>query len=88
MESQRADAFRRVRGAMEQGQYRKAVQLLSSNNLVQALEKVRIQMLAKHPQAAPPRLPPSQTPPPVKIEKLVVLKALRSFPVISSRGRS
>ena len=45
-------------------------------------------MLTKNLQAAPPRLPPSPVPPPVKIDESVVLKALRSFPAGPAPGPS
>ena len=70
---------------MDQGQYKKAIELLSSSGLVQASEEIRNEML-KHPQAAPPRLPPLPTPPPVRIEQPVVLNALRSFPSGTAPG--
>ena len=86
LESQHADTVCRARQAVEQGQYRKAIQLLSSSGPVQASEEVRYEMLIKHPRAAPPRLPPLPTPPPVRIEQPVVLNALRSFPSGTALG--
>ena len=56
------------------------MQMLSSGGLAEPSEKTRNDLLAKHPQASPPDLPPSPTPPPAKIEEAVIIKALRSFP--------
>ena len=84
--SQHADALHRVRQAVEKGQYSKAIQLLSSNGLVQTSENVKSEMLGKHPQAAPSKLPLSSTPRPVKVEELVVLKAVRSFAACTTPG--
>ena len=50
-ESQHADVIRRARQAVEQGCYRKAIQMLSSSGLAQANEEIREEMLVKHPQA-------------------------------------
>ena len=76
-ESQHVDNVCRARCAVEEGQYRKAIQLLSSRVLVQASDEVRKEMLTKHPQATPPGLPPSPAPSPIRIEGPVVVKALR-----------
>ena len=48
--------------ALEDGQYRKTIQVLFSSGLVQMFEDVRHEMLAKHPQVAPSTLPPSSAP--------------------------
>ena len=45
LESQCVDTVRRARQAVEQGQYRKAIQLLSSRALVQASEEIRNEIL-------------------------------------------
>ena len=49
-ESQLVHNVRRACRAVEEGQYRKAIQLLSFRGLVQASDEVSNEMLAKHPQ--------------------------------------
>ena len=68
---------------MEDGQYRKAIQSLTSVGLAQASADIANEMLAKH-QANPPHLPPDPVPPPVQISEGVVVKALRSFPIFTA----
>ncbi len=43
----------RARRAVENGQYRKAIQALSSGGLAQVTPKVLDEMVVKHPQAPP-----------------------------------
>ena len=45
-------------------------------------------MLAKHPQADPPKLPTSAAPSPVKINEATLIRALRSFPQDTAPGPS
>ena len=49
-ESLRAANARRARRAMEDGQYKKATQALTSDGLAQASAEVYAEMLAKHPR--------------------------------------
>ena len=59
----RAANARRARRAMEDGQFKKATQALTSNGLAQASPDVLAEMLAKHPQDVPPQTPgPSSSP--------------------------
>ena len=60
----RATNARRARRAMEDGQFKKATQALTSNGLAQASPDVLAEMLAKHPQDVPPQTPPPPPPPP------------------------
>ena len=85
-ESLRRSNASRARRAVEDGQYRKAIQSLTSVGLAQA--SADIEMLAKHPQANPPHLPPDPVPPPVQISERVVVKALWSFPSGTAPGPS
>ena len=79
--SQCTDNVRLARRVVEEGQYRKAIQLLTSGGLAPASEEVCNEMLQKYPQAPPPKLPTSPVPPPATctIHHDVVVKALRSF---------
>ncbi len=87
-ESLRKVNARRARRAVEDGQYRKAIQALSSEGLANVSPKVLEEMLAKHPQSAPPPIPPDPSPSPPNISEEEVLKALRSFPGGSAPGPS
>ena len=87
-ESMRRSNASRARRAVEDGQYRKAIQSLTSVGLAQASADIANEMLAKHPQANPPHLPPDPVPPPVQISERVVVKALRSFPSGTAPGPS
>lgn len=62
-EALRANNARRARNAIEEGQYKKATQALTSSGLAQASEEVYKEMLAKHPQDDPPQLYPLPPPP-------------------------
>jgi hypothetical protein len=73
---------RRARCAVEVGQYRKAVQSLTSiAGLLQPLLG-----LAKHPQDDPPALPDDPVPATVTISEAEVMKDIRSFPNGTSPG--
>ena len=79
---------RRARRAMENGQYKKATQALTSSGLAQASQEVLVEMLAKHPQVDPPLIPSDPIPSPVMINEAAVVKALRSFPSGTAPGPS
>ncbi len=83
----RANARRACR-AMEDGQYKKATQALISSGLAQASPEVFAEMLSKHPQDDLPPIPQDPVPPPVKINEVEVMKALRSFPSGTAPGPS
>ncbi|CAI8046120.1 hypothetical protein GBAR_LOCUS25494, partial [Geodia barretti] len=87
-ESRRRSNATRARRAVEDGQYRKAIQSLTSMGLALASSDVFNEMLEKHPSVDPPTIP--ETPPPnpivVSVEQLV--GALRSFPAGSAPGPS
>ena len=84
----RAANARRARRAMEDGQYTKATQALTSDGLAQASAEVYKEMLAKHPQVNPPPTPTAPAPPPVQVAEVDVFKALKSFPNGSAPGPS
>ena len=86
-ESRAANA-RRVRRAMEDGQYKKATQDLTSGGLAQASAEVYEEMLAKHPQVNSPPTPTAPAPPPVQVVEVDVIKALKSFSNGSAPGPS
>ena len=75
----------RARHAVEDGQYRKAIQALSSDGLAPDVIK---EMESKHPQSLPPSIPPSQPQSPIELVDTQVIKALRSFPNGSAPGPS
>ena len=78
----------RARRAVGDGQYRKALQSLSSAGLAQPSADVLVEMLAKHPPSANPALPEDTPPPPVQFSSEEVIKALKSFPAGSAPGPS
>ena len=80
-ESLRATNARRARRAVEDGQYKKATQTLTSDGLAQASPEVFAEMLMKHPQGDLPLIPQDQVPAPIKIN-------LRSFPNGTAPGPS
>ena len=79
---------RRARAAVEEGQYRKAIQALCSGGLAPASPEVLEEMLTKHPQAPTPTIPTDLVPPPADITDADVLRALKSFPSGSAPGPS
>ena len=80
----------RARRAVEEGQYRKAIQALSSSGLANVTPDVIDEMLSKHPQCAPPTIPsdPSYHPALPDISESLVLKAIRSFQSGTAPGPS
>ncbi len=52
----------RTRRAMEEGQYKKAMQALTSSGVAQASPEVLAEMKAKHPQDDSPTTPPDPVP--------------------------
>lgn len=79
---------RRTRRAAEDGQYRKAIQLLSSAGIAQSSRDVLEAMLSKHPQSAPSSIPSPPPPPPVHVSESDVVRALQSFPSGTAPGPS
>ena len=78
----------RAHRAVEDGQYRKALQFLSSTSIAPSSMEVLNSMVCKHPQSAPPLIPTSPIPPPVHISELDVARALKSFPNGTAPGPS
>ena len=87
-ESLRKANAQRARRAVEDVQYRKAIQALSSSGLARVTPEILEQMLDKHPNSPPPPIPPGTPPPPPEISHQDVLRALKSFPSGSSPGPS
>ena len=78
-----------ARHAMEDGQYRKAMQALSSVGVAPSSPDVLDGMLSKHPQAPPlPISTTTTTPTPTNISEADVLRAVKSFPAGSASGPS
>ena len=77
-----------VRRAVEDGQYRKAIQILSSAGIAHSSRDVFDDMLSKHPQSAPPPIPSSPAPPAVCVSEPDVVRALQSFPNGTAPGPS
>ena len=78
----------RARRAVEDGQYRKAIQLLSSYGLADVTADVFDEILAKHPQVDPPCIPSDPLPPPLQVTEMDIVRALRSFPNGTAPGPS
>ena len=74
--------------AVEDGQYKKATQALTSDGLPRAFPKVFKEILAKHPQGHLPPIAQDPVPAHVKINEAEVVKALRSFPSAIAPGPS
>ena len=87
-ESSHVANARRARRAMEDGQYKKAIQSLTSDGLAPASAEVYEEMLAKHPQSLHPPSPATPAPTPVQITAEGLAKALKSFPSGSAPGPS
>ena len=66
--------------AVQNGQYNKAIQALTSEGVASPSPEVLQKMLNKHPQAPPPALPSGQVPSPAKITEAAVCQGVRSFP--------
>ena len=86
--SQRSSNARRARLAVQNCQFSKAIQALSSEGLASPSPTVIQEMQDKHPQAPPPTLPPGPTPPSVEVPDRVVLHGVKSFPKDSAPGPS
>ena len=78
-ESSRVANARRARRAMEDGQYKKAIQSQTSDGLAPASAEVYEEMLAKHPQSPHPPSLATPAPTPVQITAEGLAKALKSF---------
>ena len=85
-ESLKSANSRRARRACEDGQFRKAIQSLSSVGLASPSGDVLEAMRSKHPSAPPPSPFSSPAPSPVQVSSVEVVKALRSFPSGSAPG--
>ena len=78
----------RARRAVEDGQYKKALQSLTSAGLTKPSNDVLVEMRAKHPVSSIPTLPTDPPPPAVQVSKEEVSRALKSFPNCSAPGPS
>ena len=78
----------RARRAVEDGQFRKAIQILSSDGIAHSSSDVYDTMLSKHPQSDPPAIPSTPLPPAVRVSELDVVRALKSFPNGTAPGPS
>ena len=87
-ESNRSTNARRARRAVENGQYKKATQSLSSAGFAPPSEDVLDEMLAKHPQSGASPSSFDEAPPPVQVAIVDVVNALRSFPSGTAPGPS
>ena len=86
--SQRNYNIRRAKQAVQDGQYSKAIKALTSDGLATPSAEVLQEMLTKHPQSAPPSLPPGPVPPPTTVTESVVWRGIQSFPKGSAPGPS
>ena len=80
-----SNAFR-ARRAVEDGQYRKALQSLTSAGFASVTEDVVSMMKEKHPSTSPPSIPSDPVPPPARVMEGDVISALRSFPTGTAPG--
>ena len=84
----RSSNVRRAKRAIEAGQFRKAIQALTSDGLAIPSCEILEEMLAKHPQSPLPPSLSSPPPPSISFTGAQVLHALRSFPSDSAPGPS
>ena len=77
-----------ARLATQAGQFRKAIQALTSEGLAPVSDDFLDEMLAIHPQHSCPSQPSTPAPPSVVILERIVAKALQSFPSDSAPGPS
>ena len=87
-ESLRRSNTTRARRAVEDGQYKKALQSLTSMGLAPPSSDVFDEMLAKHPQSDPPPLSGMAPSPSFHVSPEEVVSALKSFPTGSAPGPS
>ena len=87
-ESLRRSNATRARRAVEDGQYKKALQSLTSMGLAPPSSDVFDEMLAKHPQSDPPPLSGMAPSPSFHVSPEEVVSALKSFPTGSAPGPS
>ena len=78
----------RARRAIGDGQYKKALQSLTSAGLAPPSNEVLAEMISKHPTSGLPSLPADPPPPAVEVSKEDVARALKSFPNGSAPGPS
>ena len=71
-ESSRLANVSRANRAVEDGQYQKAIQLLSSNGLADVTADVFDEILAKPPQADPSCIPSDPLTPPLQVQKWIL----------------
>ena len=88
VEFQRESNVRRARQAIEDGQYKKAIQALMSDSVAQVSVEVLNEMLAKHPRARATPTPTGPVPHTVQFAVEDVVRALRSFPNGTAPGPS
>ena len=78
----------RTRRAVEDGQYKKALQSLTSAGLAKPSNDVLVEMRAKHQVSSITTLPTDPPPPAVQVSKEGVFRALKSFPIGLAPGPS
>ena len=78
----------RARCAVANGQYKKALQCLTSTGIASPSSEVFNDLLAQHPQADLPFIPPTSHSLPIQASMEDVSKALKSFPPGSAPGPS
>ena len=88
--SQRSHNIKRAKPAVQDGQYSKDIKTFTSDGPATPSAEVMQEMLTKHPQTAPPALPPGPVPPPppTTVTESVVQKGVSSFPNGSVPGPS
>ena len=86
--NQQVHNAKRAKRAAEAGQYKKAIQALTSEGLAPTNDKILNEMMDKHPQSPLPHTPDSPPPSPPSINEAGVVQALRSFPSDTAPGPS
>ena len=76
--SSQRNNIRRAKLAVQDGQYSKAIKTLTSDGLATPSAEVLQEMLTKHPQTAPPTLPPGSVPPTATVAEIAIRKGVIS----------
>jgi hypothetical protein len=87
-EQSQAANIKRAKECVQDARYGKAVAALLSLGTAEVSSKSVAEMKAKHPEAAPPALPPGDDPEPIRVDEELVLKKIDSFPPGSAAGAS
>ena len=79
---------RRAKTAIADGQYKKAMQALTSEGIAEATPALLQEMIGKHPQTEVPQLPTGPVPPPLLLRPQMVARCISTFPNGTAPGPS